>query len=157
MSLGRRLLNLARAEIYDAARRIVGEQPGRGRDATAWSFDDEPSDDQPSRSQRPEPEAFTHPETAPLTPEQDRIHRYYANLELPVGAPRVSVKAAYRRLVRLYHPDRHHSDVERQATATKLLLELRKAYEGLLAHLDEEDSKRDLRRDRSKNRPPDAV
>ncbi|MCB9655594.1 MAG: J domain-containing protein [Deltaproteobacteria bacterium] len=132
MSLGRRLLNLARAELYDAARRIVKDHPTRHHDGASWSLEDDPTQSNDARTNDPPSR-----EAPVVTPEEDRIRRYYANLELPFGAPREAVKTAYRRLVREYHPDRHHNNEGRQATATKLLLELRKAYEALLAYLDD--------------------
>ena len=53
------------------------------------------------------------------------------------GATSLEVKAAYRRLMRRYHPDLHHGDREKAEVATRLAQELRVAYEKLLAHLGE--------------------
>jgi curved DNA-binding protein CbpA len=66
----------------------------------------------------------------------EQIRRYYANLELPVGATADEVKSAYRRLIRRYHPDRHR-EPSAQRAAAELARELRNAYEGLLRFLED--------------------
>lgn len=126
MSLSRRLFNIARAELIDAARRLRGgSREGLRADPTGEDVDPLRRDDRPSPRR-------AHPMEPP--PE---IRRYYANLELPVGAPAAEVKAAYRRLMRRYHPDRHYGSPERAEAADRLAKELRTAYEGLLAYLGE--------------------
>jgi DnaJ-domain-containing protein 1 len=65
--------------------------------------------------------------------ENESLRRAYANLELPYGAPPSEVRTAYRRLMKLYHPDRH-ADPAKKAAATELVRELRSAYEACLAH-----------------------
>lgn len=120
MSLRDRLFNIARAEIGEAARRF--------REGTRGFFDVDELDaeDIPYRD-------YSTP--APTSPQTALIRRYYANLELPIGASAAEVKAAYRRLMRRYHPDRHATDPARAKVANELAQELRKAYEGLLTHL----------------------
>jgi DnaJ-domain-containing protein 1 len=129
MSLRDRLFNVAKAELKDAARKIrdgvdglLGEEPDRRHD---FEFEREPS--------------FSSEDLPPL-PTNDKetadIRRYYANLELPIGAPLPEVKAAYRRLMRRYHPDRHQKDPDRIKAANELAQRLREAYDGLTAHLE---------------------
>ncbi|MFO0729121.1 MAG: J domain-containing protein [Myxococcota bacterium] len=115
MSVTRRLFNVARAELKSAfGRRRPQEEP----------------------QHEPEPKAEAPPERPTRRAEQGtEVHRYYANLELPYGAPLDEVKAAYRRLMRSYHPDHHANDPERQRLATELSQQLRVAYEALVAHL----------------------
>lgn len=64
------------------------------------------------------------------------LHQYYANLEVPFGADRETVKKAYRALLRRYHPDKHSGDPEREAVATRLTQELTRAYDAICAYLD---------------------
>lgn len=124
MSLRDRLFNVAKAELKDAARKIreaagdlLSEQPSH-----AYDFDEAP---------------FTDFDEAPSIPhEPPDVRRWYANLELPIGAPLPEVKAAYRRLMRRYHPDKHQSDPKRAAAANELAQRLREAYDGLTAHLE---------------------
>ncbi|MEQ8273515.1 MAG: DnaJ domain-containing protein [Deltaproteobacteria bacterium] len=126
MSLKDRLFNIARAELTDAARRF--------REGTRGFLDPDDLDveDIPIR------EGYTPPPSA--TPKETAlIRRYYANLELPIGASAAEVKAAYRRLMRRYHPDRHATDPARTQVANELAQELRKAYEGLLEYLGAKD------------------
>ncbi|MBK6689700.1 MAG: J domain-containing protein [Deltaproteobacteria bacterium] len=118
MSLGRRLFDVARAELRHQARRL-------GSDAEAQAPAPDP-DHSPSPRQ---PEPVVEPGLPP------EIQRYYANLELPVGAPLEEVKGAYKRLMRRYHPDLHQQDPERAQAATRLAQALRSAYDGLVAYL----------------------
>jgi curved DNA-binding protein CbpA len=69
---------------------------------------------------------------ASLTPQRRReLRQYYANLELPFGADLDQVKQAYRRLMRQYHPDKHHADAARRQLATQLSQKLTVAYNEL--------------------------
>ncbi|MBX2812163.1 MAG: J domain-containing protein [Myxococcales bacterium] len=135
--LRRRLLNLARIETNHAAARLraaaVGLwELGRSRRDTGWE----------SQYERMRQEVEQELKTAgsgptPLGGETSEIRRYYANLELPLGSPADEVKAAYRRLMRRYHPDKHAGDPESIRAAHQLARELRLAYEGLLQYLSE--------------------
>lgn len=109
MSIRKRLWNLARAELNTLLERV--------------------SDDaRPSSQEHTDPD----PPRAPARESrEEKLSRYYANLELPAGAPWPEVKHAYRRLMRQYHPDRHHGDPEKARVATELSQELRVAYEAL--------------------------
>ena len=119
MSLGRRLFDLARTEFGDMLRRLR-----------------HPSHEHPTLEGWPNETPFEKPSSSRSTPDvPENVARWYGNLELPIGAPANEVKAAYRRLVRRYHPDHHARDPGRAAIATKLSLELREAYEGLLTYL----------------------
>ena len=126
MGLRERLLRLAELELRGAARRLRGGAEtlfGRplARSETRWS-------------ERPHASTSDRPEPRHEPPE---IQRYYANLELPLGASADEVKAAYRRLMRRYHPDRHAADPERARVANQVAQQLRTAYEGLLLYLGE--------------------
>ena len=55
------------------------------------------------------------------------LAQYYANLELPYGSSPKEVKAAWRRLMKRFHPDLHSSDSQKQDTANALCQELTKA------------------------------
>ncbi len=63
------------------------------------------------------------------------LRQYYANLETEYGADLNTVKKSYRRLMRLYHPDRHSGDPEREKLATELSQELTRAYDVICDHL----------------------
>ena len=72
-------------------------------------------------------------EYRPPRPEVDpQLASYYANLELPYGAGREQVKAAWKRLLKKYHPDLHAADPEQRRIANELTAELTSAYK----HLD---------------------
>lgn len=60
--------------------------------------------------------------------------RYYANLELPLHASEAEVRAAYKRLLRQYHPDQiDPKDVERHRAATEVTRVLNEAADYLLS------------------------
>ena len=64
------------------------------------------------------------------------VVQYYARLEVPYGAPWDDVKAAYRRLMRKYHPDMHAGNPQKQKAATELSMRVTTAYNGLMDALD---------------------
>ncbi len=64
------------------------------------------------------------------------LARYYANLEVPYGAGLDAVRGAWRRLVKVYHPDLHSADERKKRTATEIVQGLNRAYEELARHLE---------------------
>lgn len=79
--------------------------------------------------------ARTHAPPPPRTGTRKTIQDYYANLEVPFGSDMDTVKAAYRRLMRSYHPDRFAKDPEMEAMATRLSQELAEAYQAIESYL----------------------
>ncbi|MFQ5707507.1 MAG: DnaJ family molecular chaperone [bacterium] len=63
------------------------------------------------------------------------LARYYANLEVPCGSDLATVRAAWKRLVRKYHPDLHSNDAEKRRVANELTQGLNHAYEELVKRL----------------------
>lgn len=130
MSLRDRLFNVAKAELKDAARKIRDGVGGLlGDDHDRYDFEPDPS--------------YLHEDLPPISTrdrETAEIRKYYANLELPIGASLPEVKAAYRRLMRRYHPDRHQKDPDRIKAANELAQRLREAYDGLTAHLEKKQA-----------------
>lgn len=59
----------------------------------------------------------------------------YKNLELSPGASFEEVKKSYKRLLALYHPDRHSSDPEKQRLATEISARLNQSYDRLRERL----------------------
>ena len=57
----------------------------------------------------------------------------YRNLELEPGADFQTVKRAYRRLMRTYHPDRYADDPERQRVATQISAKLNASFNRIRA------------------------
>ena len=68
--------------------------------------------------------------------EPKNIRDYYANLEVPFGSDLKTVRKAYRRLMRKYHPDNFADDPEQEAMATRLSQELSVAYEAIKSYLE---------------------
>jgi curved DNA-binding protein CbpA len=59
----------------------------------------------------------------------------YANLELAPGATAEQVKSAYKAMLRIYHPDRHAGDQEKQRIATEITSRLNRSYQRIMDHL----------------------
>ena len=114
MTIRNRLWNLARAEMNGLLDR-VGDRLRGARDSFEPEGDDTGENDELDAD--------------------EQLRQYYANLELAPGASWHEVKSAYRRLMRRYHPDRHHSDPEKAKVANELSQKLRVAYEALRAEL----------------------
>jgi DnaJ-domain-containing protein 1 len=142
MSFKKRLLNVARAELKDAARKVkrsaeelIGGTNDRASADHGLGF--EPAEEANDASANEKTRGGSGAVNAQKQgAEPAHIRRYYANLELPIGASAEEVKAAYRRLMRRYHPDLHQADKAKVEAATKLTQELRAAYEGLLEYLE---------------------
>ena len=99
--------------------------------ATEW-LGDTPRPAPASGGGRPDPvEApWGHPTDRPANVDP-RLERYYANLELPYGADLDQVRAAWKRMMRTYHPDLHSRDPEKRQVANELTARLTEAYEEL--------------------------
>ena len=96
----KRLFNIARSEFNDLVQKNKSA--------------DEPL---------PEPDFF---ET--LQEESDPLAKYYANLEIPVGSDRDTIKAAWKTQMKKYHPDLHGSDPKKKQIAEELTRQLNEAY-----------------------------
>lgn len=72
------------------------------------------------------------PQPGGLPPE---VARAYANLELVPPASLEEAKAAWRRLMAKYHPDRHQDDPRKLELATKVAARLTEAYRIVREHL----------------------
>lgn len=61
-------------------------------------------------------------------PAKIRELEYLLNLELKEGADFDEIKLAYKRLVRVYHPDKFHSDETKRKFAEEVTSKLNEAY-----------------------------
>lgn len=114
-----RLWRVLYAELQSAVRRREGRQ---GRSQRPGSHGD-------TSSRQRQPERAQPPRQDPV------LAGYYANLEVPYGADLVTVRSAYKRLVKKYHPDLHSAQADKKKTATVLIQGLNKAYEELAKSL----------------------
>ena len=72
---------------------------------------------------------------APQPP--DELAGYYANLEIPCGSDLETVRAAWKEMMRKYHPDLHAADPEKRRLAGELTSNLTRAYQELSAALEQ--------------------
>ncbi len=107
----KRLFNIARAELSDFAQK------------KKWGEKDTPST---------EPEFFNDREKDTSSYSAlDPLAKYYANLEIPVGSDRVTIKNAWKTQMKKYHPDLHCSDPKKKQIAEELTRQLTQAYRTL--------------------------
>lgn len=62
---------------------------------------------------------------------------YFANLEIPYGSDVATVKKAWKKMMKKYHPDLHSSDPDKRNVANRLCAELTHAYQELTRLLSE--------------------
>lgn len=156
MSIGKRLIDLARAELNSlldkAARADDDEEEYRPRrrpgSSDFASMSDQELEEEierrrqareeveraTSRTQRPEPRTSPPPPRRTAAGDQ-AIRKAYAALEVPPGSDLETVKRSYRRLMRKYHPDLNAGSAEKQRAATDLSQRLTEAYKTLEKHL----------------------
>ena len=58
----------------------------------------------------------------------DPLAEYYANLEIPVGSDRATIKKAWKTQMKKYHPDLHCADPEKKRIAEELTRQLNQAH-----------------------------
>jgi DnaJ-class molecular chaperone len=108
----KRLIDIARANFGNFS-------AGRGKEASSDDIRDE------------SPLGFDAPESggAPKVQQtEDPLAVHYANLEIAPGADRETVKAAWKRMMKKYHPDLHDTDPEKRKTADELTRRLTESY-----------------------------
>jgi DnaJ-domain-containing protein 1 len=155
MSIGKRLIDLARAELNslldraartgddDDDRRSRGDDDG---DYAGMSAEELAAEIERRRRAREEVDDLlggkrSRPEPPPRRPPprtaagDDAIRKAYAALEVPAGSDFETVRKSYRRLMRKYHPDLHGGTPEKARAATDLTQRLTQAYKTLEKHL----------------------
>ena len=155
MSIGKRLIDLARAELNSlldrAARTGDDDDDGYRRsrddgDYAGMSAEELAAEIERRRRAREEVDDLlggkrSRPEPPPRRPPprtaagDDAIRKAYAALEVPAGSDFETVRKSYRRLMRKYHPDLHGGTPEKSRAATDLTQRLTQAYKTLEKHL----------------------
>jgi DnaJ-domain-containing protein 1 len=163
MSIGKRLIDLARSELNSLLDRAADSDEGLDDTRTdRWTGElGHLSDDEleaelerrrrareeaeeaahgpkagPSAAPDGAPRAGARPSSARPRPEPPRrtpsgdeaIRRAFAALEVPPGSDFETVRKAYRRLMRKYHPDLHGGSPEALRAANDLTQRLTEAY-----------------------------
>ena len=153
MSIGRRLIDLARAELNSlldrAAREDDDDQDAFGRaPADALSDQELEAELERRRQAREEAERAAHgprggssgsassssssrrnaPPPRRSASDDAAVRKAYAALEVPPGSDFEAVRRAYRSLMRKYHPDLHTDRPEKQKAANELTQKLTDSY-----------------------------
>ena len=155
MSIGKRLIDLARAELNSlldrAARTGDDDDDGYRRsrddgDYAGMSAEELAAEIERRRRAREEVDDLlggkrSRPEPPPRRPPprtaagDDAIRKAYAALEVPAGSDFETVRKSYRRLMRKYHPDLHGGTPEKSRAATDLTQRLTQAYKTIEKHV----------------------
>jgi preprotein translocase subunit Sec63 len=113
-----RIFNILRAEVGD----MFGGQKNNLSDEEWEQFVRD------QQRQQAEQDRAKQAEFEQQRRQQTEDARYYADLELKPGASFDEIKAAYKRLIKQYHPDRFHGDKAKQDTALQVTQRLNTAY-----------------------------
>lgn len=150
VTIGRRLINLARGELnslLDRASELGGDDHDdqvqgdadsapRGNPADLSSLSDAELTAEIERRRRAKergeapkspPRAESAPPPRPSGPVNE-VARAYAALEVPAGSDFATVRKAYRTMMRKYHPDRHTATPDKQKAANEVAQRLTEAY-----------------------------
>jgi len=154
MSIGRRLVDLARATVTDFYTELGRDdqrdtlntpkepdpaeapaEPGVGRKAgrAARTVRSAAEEAWERAYQQAKQRAGVRGEPI-ADPTADR-KRWYKTLELQPGADLKTVRRSYRKLLLRYHPDKFASEPEKQKVATEVTRKLTEAYNGLSRYL----------------------
>jgi DnaJ-domain-containing protein 1 len=107
----KRIFNIARAEFNDWAQKNKSA---------------------PMQAPSPEPDLYnSHQKNDRSYAAEDPLAKYYANLEIPVGSDRATIKNAWKTQMKKYHPDLHSSDPKKKQIAEELTRQLNLAYRTL--------------------------
>ena len=117
MDILTRLLHIARSSVSSTRRQVEEEFPHVGNHR--WSENARSASGDGGHGSRPK---------ATLIPEDDALAKNYANLEVPFGSDLETVHAAWRQLMKKYHPDLHCRDAEKRRIANELTARLTQAY-----------------------------
>jgi DnaJ-domain-containing protein 1 len=149
MGIGKRLVDFAKSELnslLDRAAELDDDLRGDqwGGDLEHLSEAELEAELERRRRAREEAEAAasgTRPKPEPSAPGSSRaepprrtpagdaaIRRAYASLEVPPGSDFETVRKAYRRLMRKYHPDLHRGTPEATKAANDLAQRLTESY-----------------------------
>jgi DnaJ-domain-containing protein 1 len=163
VTIGKRLLDLARANLNALLEKAAGDTPvgemtdeelelelerrrqkrqreleeSKGRESAERAAR-ERAQKRGAEPRKPPPrarEAQGRTRRPPVPGGEKHLRELYAQLEVPYGAPFQEVKASFRRLMRKYHPDLHVNNPVKHKAATQLTMTLTAAYNELEQHL----------------------
>lgn len=77
--------------------------------------------------------SFAQPATSGIP---SYLRKDFGNLEVPVGTPLPEVQKAYKRLMATFHPDRHSSNPEKLATATRVSQKINESYQRIRTYYE---------------------
>lgn len=151
MGIGKRLINVARANVTDFASAFSRDPETRERRRLDEELDEEiarevqdtvgakagrkarrVADKAEEAWERAFEEARARGQSGGGSRASSRdVENWHRTLEVPVGADFDTIRKSYRRLMAKYHPDKYASDPEKYAAATEVTRKITGAYNGL--------------------------
>ncbi len=127
MDLVTRVIRLIRAQIRADSSGRVRVERARGRQSQARARGSARGGRQAAAASGVDPE----------------LAELYSNLEVPYGSDLATVRKAWKRQLRKYHPDLHSKDPEKRKIADELAQRLNGAYEQLRKRLESETNRQE--------------
>lgn len=144
MGIGKRLWNVARANVSDFASAFSLDEEIRDRRRFDREVDEEVASTIGAKAGRQARKVADKAQEAwereferaqasggGSRPSQTEVEGWYRTLEVPVGADMKTVRKSYRRLLAKYHPDKYAGDPDKYDTATEVARKITAAYNGL--------------------------
>ncbi len=151
MGIGKRLWNVARANVSDFSSAFSLDPETRERRRLDHELDEEVAKEVAStigakagrRARKvatkaedawerafEEARARGHRGAGPR-PRANEVEGWYRTLEVPPGTDFATIRKSYRRLLAKYHPDKYANDPDKYAAATEVARKITSAYDGL--------------------------
>ena len=124
MDLIRRLIDIGLANLQN--RKLANEH-------IRTTLEDEEWENQSSQHSKVRSEEQGHSHI------DQELAEYYSNLEIPYGSDIETVRSAWRRMMKEYHPDKYAQDEKRRRTADQLTAQLTHAYRKLEVALQKKE------------------
>ena len=119
MGIFKRVINIIHADINSILEKLEARQPREKQNSYRTNNSWQNSQNENRNSSNNTNNNNFHDE---------KLSRYYANLEIPYGSDLETVKKAWKKLIRKYHPDLHSNDQLKVKVATQLTSKLNEAY-----------------------------
>lgn len=146
MSVGKRLFDVARANVTDFIRTISSDDERELLDGEVEVSADDSAGARAGRQARQFKDAAEEAWERAYQKAQEKaggsfvppgvdrevqMRKWYRVLELEPGAGPDEIRSAYRKMMRKYHPDRYASSPEKYEAATEVARKITDAYNGL--------------------------
>lgn len=141
MGITKRLGNLARVYLNSALNDLGIRSRKREEPDEAFNWNDFFQEREGEDGEKGEKGGKNRRRSPWMGEKNEEIAQYYAQLEIPYGSDLQTVKKAWRKLIRKYHPDLHANEPANQQIAHDLTAKLTKAYRELEKYLQNQEKR----------------